>query len=203
MKIQVGIISHKPGKLFERCIQGLIQVDAGVDYELLLQLTSGTCAENWNRLYRRMDSDFLCVLEDDTAAIRPMWLKSLVSTMKMYPQCGIVMPIETKDGEHADPGFVPWLNKTIPVAQVFGFCNLIRKGVKLEADEKLTYFNDIDLGYQAQAQGWQTLCNGHVWMLHGGDEKRLSNAQDIEIFQVKDMQYMAHKWPVQGERSDG
>ena len=70
MQVEVGIISHKPqgNELLERCIQSLIRVNAGVSYNLILQLTPGSYAENWNRLMARANADFVCVLEDDTEA---------------------------------------------------------------------------------------------------------------------------------------
>ena len=195
IRIDLGIISHKPGPMLERCLQSLIAIPAGVSYRLLLQLTPGTNSENWNRLFKRCEADFICILEDDTAAIRPFWLKSMVETMLTYPQAGIVMPVETKDGMYSDLGFRQWLNKTVMVDQTFGFCNLIRKGVQLEADENLTYFVDIDLAYQARAKGWHCLCNGHVWLLHGSPEKdRLSDMVDLREKQEKDRLYLAEKW---------
>lgn len=194
MKVQVGVISHKPGDLFERCMESLVRIPAGIDYELKLQLTEGSNAENWNRLMERCDAEFVCVLEDDTAALKPFWLKSLVQTMVDYPACGIVMPVETKDGKEADPGFIRWLNKTQAVEQTYGFCNLIRKKVGLKADENLKYFVDVDLSYQAMNKGWQCVCNGHVWMLHGSPEGRMSTDAEILKLQEKDHLYMVEKW---------
>uniref|UniRef100_A0A6H1ZGM5 Glycosyltransferase n=1 Tax=viral metagenome TaxID=1070528 RepID=A0A6H1ZGM5_9ZZZZ len=197
MNITIGIMSHEPSELLERCLKSLIDIDAGVPYELKLQLTPGTNPENWNRLFAKCNGDLVCMLEDDTAALRPMWLKSLVDTMLRFPDCGLVMPVETKDGIRPDPGFVPWLNKTSQVIQTFGFCNLIRKGIDLKADENLTYFVDIDLAYQIQQANWKCYCNGHVQMLHGATQGRLSNASDIIEKQREDREYLAKKWSLQ------
>jgi GT2 family glycosyltransferase len=195
MRIQVGILSHNPGEMLERCLRSLIRIPAGIEYELKLQLTEGSNAENWNRLYHSCDADLICMLEDDTAAIRPLWLKSMVETMMFDPNCGVVMPIETKDEINPDPGFKQWMNKTSQIQQVYGFCCLWRRFEWLKADEKLTYFVDIDNGYQLQRKGYDALCNGHVMMLHGGPD-RLSEDADIVKRQEKDRKYLIEKWGV-------
>lgn len=198
--VTVGIISHKPGEMLERCLKSLAEIPAGIPYDLKLQAGEGTNAQNWNRLWKKCEgADFICMLEDDTAAIRPMWLLGLVETLRKHPVFGIVMPIETKDGVREDPGYTELLNATTRVAQTYGFCNLIRKGVRLEADESLTYFVDIDLAFQALEQGWELGCNGHVWMLHGAQNGRLSQAADIEAKQEKDKLYLQRKWSRQGK----
>jgi GT2 family glycosyltransferase len=199
MKVQVGVISHKPGKLFERCMESLTRHYAGIDYGLILQLTEGSNAQNWNRLIDRADCDLLAVLEDDTAVLRPLWLFSLVESMKNLDEAGIIMPVETKDGSNPDPGFVRWLDQTSQVHHTYGFCNLFRMEAMqdIRADENLTYFVDIDLAYQIQAKGWQCYCNGHVWMLHGDTAGRMSTNPDIEAMQAVDRAYMERKW--QGE----
>lgn len=197
MKIQVGVISYKPGEMLQRCLDGLVRVQAGIDYELVLQLTEGSNAENWNRLMERCDADFICILEDDTAPLKPFWLKSLVEPMKTWSDAGIIMPIETKDGQHEDPGFTRWLNTTTEVEQTYGFCNLIRREIGLKADEKLTYYVDIDLALQARAKGWKCLCNGHVWMLHGNQNGgRMSDDPGIKEVQASDMKYLQEKWGI-------
>lgn len=193
MKVEVGIISHDPGALLERCLESLVRFPAGLEYKLVLQLTAGSNAENWNRLRSKMNGDLLCIMEDDTAVIRPNWLKSLVETMMIHEKCGILMPIETKDGETPDPGFEMWMNKTQIIEQSYGFCNLIRKEVKIEADEKMEYFVDSDLSFQARVLGWDVMCNGHVLMLHGGDD-RLSTVNGIDEKQEKDKKYISDKW---------
>lgn len=195
MKIDVGIISHKPGPLLDRCITGLIEKEAGIKYNLLLQISEGTVTQNWNRLIDRCKGDFICILEDDTVPIHNYWLRNMVDTMTLYEECAIVMPIETKDGTYADPGFTKWMNKQSIVTETYGFCNLIRRDVGLRADENLTYFHDIDLSNQAIAKGHICICNGFVMMQHGGPD-RMSNAPDIMTKQSKDKDYLAAKWRV-------
>jgi len=202
--LELGIISHKPqdNPLLERCIQSLIRVNAGLQYNLILQLTPGTYAQNWNRLMARVNADFVCIIEDDTAAIKPMWLRSLVRTMAQFRDAAIIMPIETKDHVNPDPGFKQWMDKTVEVHTTFGFCNLVRKEAGLKADENLeNYFVDIDLAYQARAKGWRTICNGHVWMLHGADEGRVSSPEqdDLEEKQKPYRDYLQKKWNLKGD----
>jgi hypothetical protein len=198
MQVEVGIISHKPqdNELLERCIKSLIRTPAGVPYNLILQFTPGSYAENWNRLMARANAEFVCILEDDTAAIRPMWLRSLAGTMVQHRDAAIVMPIETKDGRHADPGFRAWQDKLTQIPATYGFCNLIRREVGLEADENLTYFTDVDLAYQAYDKGWTCLCNGHVWLLHGAEEGRMTSPErdDLDEIQKPDKDYLEEKW---------
>lgn len=198
MKIQLGIICHEPvnNPLLERCLQSLTRVPAGIEYELLLQLTSGSHAENWNRLVDRCDADFICIMEDDTAALKPFWLKSMIETMLCYKDAGIVMPIETKDGSAPDPGFKRWLDVTLPVASTFAFCNVIRRDVGLRADENLKWFVDIDLAKQAQHLGWQCYVNGHVWLLHGSPEGRLNSPdrENLQELQRPCWEYFTNKW---------
>lgn len=193
-KVQVGIISHKPGTMLARCLDSLVRHEAGIDYKLLIQTGPGSNAENWNLLVDRANCEYLCVMEDDTAALRPMWLASLVETMELHPGAAIVMPIETKDGLVPDLGFKQWCDKTSIVPATYGFCNLIRMGAGLRADEKLTYFVDVDLSNQALAAGWQCYCNGHVWMLHGSKDGRMSADPNIEVLQAIDRAYMESKW---------
>jgi GT2 family glycosyltransferase len=196
MKVQVGVISHKPGKLFERCMESLTRHYAGMDYGLILQLTEGSNAQNWNRLIDRADCDFLLVLEDDTAVLKPLWLSSLVESMKYFDEAGIIMPIKTKDGSTPDADFVQWLDKTSQVHATYGFCNLFRMEAMrdIQADESLDYFVDVDLAYQIQAKGWKCYCNGHVWMLHGDTKGHMSTNPDIEAMQAIEMEYLEQKW---------
>lgn len=195
MKVTVGIISHKPGVMLERCLQSLVDIPAGIHFDLKVQISEGTNPQNWNRLWEKCTGDLVCMLEDDTAPLKPMWLKSLVQTMQDATDAGLVMPIETKDGTLADQGFVQWLNRTSEIPQSYGFCNLIRRDLPLRADESLTYFVDIDLARQVQECGARLICNGHVWMLHGDPAGgRLSNAENIRETQAKDMEYLHGKW---------
>jgi hypothetical protein len=145
---------------------------------------------------RICSGDFVCILEDDTAALRPFWLKSMIETMAMYPKCGMLMPVESKDGINPDQGFLQWMNGHYKIQNIYGFCNLIRKGVNIVADEKMTYFTDIDNGYQAASQGWDLMINGHVMMRHGSDvlHDRLSGKADILEKQKKDTEYLKQKW---------
>jgi hypothetical protein len=198
--VEVGILCHKPqgNELLERCLQSLIRVEAGVKYNLILQLDPVSHAENWNRLMERANADFICVLEDDTAALRPFWLRSLVETMYLRPDAAIVMPIETKDGTIPDNGFRPWLDSISPVHSTFGFCNVLRRKAGLRADENLTYFVDIDLSRQAWENGWSCYCNGHVWLLHGAPTGRVTSPdkqeEGLEEKQKPDRDYLADKW---------
>lgn len=196
MKITVGVYTHNPGAMLERCLKSLIDVPAGMAYDLKLQIGPGSCAENWNAIWEKgRDADFLCIIEDDTAAIKPFWLRSLVDAMMVYPRCGLMMPIETKDGMYPDPGFRAWMNKIVPVPAAYGFCNLFRrKELDLRSDVELAYFNDIDLAYQVQAQGRECMAQGHVMLLHGDPTTdRISNAPDEER-QAQDREYLERKW---------
>lgn len=197
--VEVGVISYKPqdNELLERCLQSLIRISAGVPYNLILQLTQGTYAENWNRLMERANADFVCVLEDDTAAMRPMWLRSMARTLQQNRDCGIVMPIETKDGRVPDPGFKQWLDKVSYLDRTYGFCNLIRNNIGLEADPNLgNYFIDIDLANQALFNNYKLLCNGHVWLLHGASEGRVSSPEQDDLVEKQKpaREYFQHKW---------
>lgn len=197
--IEVGIISHKPqdNELLERCLQSLIRIPAGVTYNLILQFTSGSYAENWNRLMDRVNADFVCILEDDTAAIRPMWLRSLGRTMNQYRDCGLVMPIETKDGRVPDAGFKGWLDKITNLDRSYGFCNLIRTEVDLIADVNLgNYFIDADLANQVLFNSYRLLCNGHVWMLHGAEKGRVSSPGQDDLLEKQRpaKKYFQRKW---------
>jgi GT2 family glycosyltransferase len=199
LSVELGIISHAPAEneLLERCIQSLIRIPAGVKFNTILQFTPGTYAENWNRLMDRVNADFVCIIEDDTAALKPMWLRSMLRVMMQVRDCAIVMPIETKDGRNPDPGFVRWLDKVMTVQATFGFCNLIRKEAGLRADEALgNYFVDTDLTNQAYEKGWRAVCCGHVWMLHGAEEGRVSSPEqtDLEEKQKSAREYFKKKW---------
>lgn len=194
MKIQVGVISHKQGPMLERCLNSLIKVTAGIDYELILQLEKGTHSDNWNRLFSRFDADFICILEDDAAAIMPNWLKGLIEIMVSQPEIGIVMPIESKDGVRADPGFLRWMNAVTNINELYGFCNVIRKGVDIICDDHVVYFADQDLGLQAMKKGWKLAAYGHTMILHGdADSGRISNKPDEER-QKADAAYFQKKW---------
>lgn len=206
MKVQIGIICHDPlnNEPLEKCLDALARFDAGIQFELLCQFTEGSHPQNWNRLVDRADADVICILEDDIAVMNHLWLLALSRTMWTYPRAGLVMPILTKDGKDAWQGFEGWIDKTIPVPQIFTFCNMVRLKAGLRADENLTYFVDTDLTLQAHAAGYETLCNGHVWAWHHLDDKSLSEAPDKLEIQAKDKAYLAEKWPQpKGERANG
>jgi GT2 family glycosyltransferase len=200
-KVTVGIISHKPGEMLERCVRHLCNVKeypAGVPFDVKLQLTEGSHAENWNRLMERCETDFVCVLEDDTAPLQPFWLATMLNVMERNPIAAIVMPIETKDAEtkEPDPGFKKWRDVTVTVPVTYAFCNLVRRSCGLVADEKLNYFVDVDLALQSTSKGFVNIVSGHVLMLHGTQNGgRMSDDAEKRSRQRVDSAYMAQKWP--------
>jgi hypothetical protein len=195
-KVQVGIICHDPidNREFEKCLTAMANHNAGVEFDLLLQLTEGKHAVNWNRLIDRADADFICVVEDDMTVMSDLWLLSMLKTMALFPEAALVMPILTKDGVNPWEGFEHLLGKTAPVPIIYTFFNMVRLEAGLRADENLTYFVDVDLTYQAQRKGFQTLCNGHFMTWHHEGPGSLSIAGDLKEIQVKDRAYLANKW---------
>ena len=168
------------------------------------------------------NSDFVCLLNDDTAVINPEWLTEMVSYAikpeigcvgaKLYysngkiQHGGVVLGLGDVAG-HAhryfpgdSPGYMNRLICTQYVSAVTGACLLIRKDTYIEVgglnEKNLTVaYNDVDFCMKVRTAGYLNLWTPHAQLYHYESMSRgADNTFDKKKRYLKEVRFMRKKW---------
>lgn len=165
-----------------------------------------------NRLVRACEEDYICLLNDDTEAVTPDWL----TTMLVYardPEIGIVgAKLIFPDGriqhvgamlnaegicghlyfKEEDRPDAVW-NKTRYYSVVTGAVSVMRKSVYEMVggyDERLVSFNDVDFCLKVQALGYKNIYVAEAVLIHYESVTRGLQLEYLE----SDQEFMRNKW---------
>ena len=141
--------------------------------------------------------DYLCMLDADTY-VTPGWLKKLMRTFSLYPDCGIAVP-----GQAANKGAVyvnfklkaiknidyevakfaaglPEVYKEKQIFHVYGFCHLVKREVykKIGVYDWKRYYalasNETDLFWRAGLKGFKIYWAKGVYVHHFHNKIKIS-----------------------------
>lgn len=148
--------------------------------------------------------EFLCLLNDDVAAIEKDWLDRMVAqaaapgtgvvgALLLYPNhtiqhAGIVVgdwipPSHIGRGLTSSPLW-PWLRMTREVTAVTGACMVMRRSVWKELDgfdpRFPVNYNDVDLCLRAGELGYRVLLEAHAVLIHEEARTRIAEVRPEE-----------------------
>jgi len=170
MKIIVGIASRNKNPLLERCMKSIDTVEAGVAYELKVELgelfTRGEKRQRIFQYAKEHHAQLVCILEDDTEIIDEAWLWKMVATCSMGQSIGIVMPMEARYGSDAPMNPKEMHGAIIEVPNAFGFCMLYNMSWSPLYDPRISYLDDFAMSMQCRAAGYRIVLSGLTTVRH-------------------------------------
>ena len=113
-----------------------------------------TKVEKRVRLFRRSQSRYLVILEDDTEILHDGWLVNLIARMSAFPNIALLNPAETRHPVEDVPDEA--LNDlTQELSYCCGFCMVIDRDSGIEPDVRVQTLDDLWLSLAARAKGWR------------------------------------------------
>ena len=177
--VEIIIISYNQPELARRCVQSVIDY-TDLPYHLTLY-DNAKSKENlghlWNRLIRRSEAEYICLLNDDTMVERE-WLKKLREVFDKEVNVGAVGPV-TNASSNPQSSYYPSKERDIIDFCYLhnnwclsGFCLIFKK----DLFEKLGGFPE-DFGFYGQETafldkmrktGWRQMLRKDVFIWHYG-----------------------------------
>lgn len=207
--IDIIIVKYNNPKYEKECIKSVLKY-TNVPYNLIVYenyYKDENLSRIWNKLIKKSDSEYICLLNNDTK-VTPKWLEKLLSVFEVKKDAGAVGPITNSAGG-LQGGFqepVNPLGKENIVENNFlsGFCMVFPKKVWEEVggfDEEFhLYGEDDDFCVRVKNAGYKLYIHLGVWVWHKGSaskevaEKKGKNIDEIRkissnLFRIKKQKY--------------
>lgn len=132
----------------------------------------------WNRLIKRSDAEYICLLNTDTV-VSPHWLNKLLNTFE-DPKVGAVGPVSNRAGGYQG-GWSKGHDGRTEANTLSGFCLVFPKKIWEEVggfNEKYKlYGEDSEFTSEIKARGYKLIIRHDVWIFHYGAKSSNSAMQ--------------------------
>lgn len=123
-----------------------------------------------NRGLRRLDTDYVCLLNDDAVPVTDGWLRLLREAIDSHRGCGFAGPSGRCRGEVQSSGWTGMPFGWRRVLFLSFFCTLIKKQVVddigLLDEDFHHYASDNFYQWVAYKKGWRSILAQHVYVEH-------------------------------------
>lgn len=163
--VDIIIVKYGVPDLERECVESVVQ-HTDIPYHLTVY-DNYPKDENlsvvWNRLIRRSNADYICLLNNDTV-VEDKWLKKLIYALESN-SAGIVGPITNKCGTHqTDFTKDDKIDKVVKTNVLSGFCMLFPKKIWKEVGG----FNEAYHLYAEDSEFVQMVRKKHPLFIHMG-----------------------------------
>ena len=128
--VEIIIIKYGLPKLEAECIQSVV-ANTYLPYHLTVHdnyVKDEYLSVIWNKLIRRSEADYICLLNNDTV-VESMWLDKLITSLELNPGLGVVGPVTNRCAGPQN-GYTKAVNKPLKfVKYLSGFCCVFSKKI--------------------------------------------------------------------------
>lgn len=145
----------------------------------------------WNKLIRKSDAEYICLLNTDTI-VQEKWLSKLLKTFTEFDRVGAVGPISNRAGGQQGGHKGPGERLPYPAPTLSGFCLVFPKKVWEEVggfnEAYKLYGEDSEFVFRIMKKKYKVLIRPDTWIFHYGaksSETAIKKGKDIERIKIE------------------